>query len=125
MSDQIRTYAVDARSTDTFGRVLCGARNHQFVIDGPVQNGCPGEELTPPEVFLSGVASCGVELVQVLARQEDIRLGGVSVSIRGVIDRSRPARPDVSVFNSIELHFRLRGVAKDQGAHLIEAFKAR
>src|SRR3546814_5466390 len=68
--EQIRTYAVSARSTDTFGRVLCGARNHQFVIDGPVQNGCPGEELTPPEVFLSGVASCGVELLQVLARQE-------------------------------------------------------
>ena len=43
----IRQYATEAQSTDTFGRVLCTARNHHFVIDGPVQNGCPGEAVTP------------------------------------------------------------------------------
>src|SRR5215471_11186712 len=64
----IRQYKAQAESTQVFGRVLCGARNHHFVIDGPEQNGCPGEEVTPAEVFLAGVASCGVELVQVLAK---------------------------------------------------------
>ena len=53
----IREYRVDARSTDVFGRVLVSAREHHFVVDGPVQNGCPGEELTPPELFLSAVAA--------------------------------------------------------------------
>ena len=37
----IRQYEARAVSTDTFGRVLCSARNHHFVIDGPEQNGCP------------------------------------------------------------------------------------
>ena len=64
---ETRRYAVSARSTDTFGRVLCDCRDHHFVVDGPVQNGCPGEEVTPAELFLAGIASCGVELVQVFA----------------------------------------------------------
>ena len=78
----IRRYDVDARSTDTFGRVLCACRQHHFVVDGPVQNGCPGEAVTPAELFLSGVAACGVELLQGIAltlraeqhaRQEEVR----------------------------------------------------
>lgn len=126
MPDQnLRKYEVKARSTDTLGRVLCSARNHHFVIDGPVQNGCPGEELTPPEAFLSGVASCGVELLQVLAGQEGLPLAGVGVSIRAVIDRSRPVRSDVSIFNSVHLTFRLKGLSREQGAQLIHTFKAR
>ena len=44
---ELRRYEVEARSTDTFGRVLCACRNHHFVADGPVQNGCPGEAVTP------------------------------------------------------------------------------
>ena len=63
-----RHYEVRASSAPTFGRVLCSARNHHFVVDGPVQNGCPGEALTPPELFLSAVAACGVELLHVIAR---------------------------------------------------------
>jgi hypothetical protein len=53
--------------------VLCTARDQHFVIDGPVQNGCPGEAVTPPEAFLTGVAACGVELVQVIAREPRCR----------------------------------------------------
>src|SRR6185312_17291974 len=58
----LREYDVAARSTDVFGRVACSARNHHFIVDGPVQNGCPGEEITPVEVFLTAIAACGVEL---------------------------------------------------------------
>ena len=52
----VREYSVHAASTDTFGRVLATARNHHFVVDGPVNNGCPGEAVTPAELFLAGVA---------------------------------------------------------------------
>ena len=48
-SQVVSDYDVSARSTDVFGWVLCGVRDHHFVIDGPVQNGCPGEEVTPVE----------------------------------------------------------------------------
>ena len=40
MGDQdIREYDVQARNTDVFGRVLCGARHHHFIVDGPVHFG--------------------------------------------------------------------------------------
>ncbi|HEY6348424.1 MAG TPA: OsmC family protein [Candidatus Angelobacter sp.] len=121
----IREYQAQAASTDVFGRVLCSARNHHFVIDGPVQNGCPGEELTPAEIFLSGVASCGVELVQVLAKSAGIPLRGIAVKISGVMDRAKPVRPDVSLFNSVRLDFHMTGVTDQAAKQLVEAFKGR
>ena len=121
----VRSYSVQARSTDTFGRVMCSARHQHFVVDGPVQNGCPGEELTPPEVFLSAVASCGVELVHVIAREQQVPLKSVKVEIDGSMDRSKPVRSDVTVFNSLHLRFELSGVGQSQGDDLIERFKGR
>ena len=123
--EDIREYTARASFTDTFGRVMCSARNHHFVVDGPVQNGCPGEAITPAELFLSGVASCGVELVQALAKAKDIPLGGIAVDIQGMFDRSQPVRPDVTLFNFVRLHFRMKGITEDQGRQLVEAFKGR
>ncbi len=121
----IREYAAHAASTDTFGRVLAYARDHHFVVDGPVQNGCPGEAITPSEMFLLSVACCGVELVQVLAKASAIPLGSIAVDIQGAFDRSRPVRPDVSLFNSVRLRFRMKGVTEEQGHLLVEKFKGR
>jgi uncharacterized OsmC-like protein len=121
----VREYAAQATSTETFGRVLASARNHYLVVDGPVQNGCPGEAVTPGEIFLAGVAACGVELVQVLAKSRDIPLQGIAVDIRGTMDRSRPVRLDLSLINSVRLHFRMKGVSEQQGRVLVEAFKGK
>ena len=121
----IRQYEVSAASTDIFGRVMCGARNHHFIVDGPEQNGCPGEEVTPAEIFLAGVACCGVELIQVLAKSAEIPLKGINVRIRGSMDRSKPVRPDVTLFNSVRLHFQIQGINDQQAGQLIESFKGR
>ena len=121
----IRRYAAKAESTTTFGRVLCSVRNHHYVIDGPEQNGCPGEEVTPAELFLSAVASCGVELVQVLAKSEGLSLEEVEVDIHGWMDRSNPVRPDLSLFHSVSLHFQMKGVTDVQARQLVEKFKGR
>ena len=122
---ELRQYEVRARSTDAFGRVLCNSRDQHFVVDGPVQNGCPGEAITPAEIFLAGIASCGVELLQVVARDSNVPLRSVEVSIRGVIDRSRPVRSDVAVFNSVDLAFTLGGVDGAEADLLIATFKRR
>ena len=122
---QIRSYAVNARSTDTFGRVLCNTRDQHFVTDGPVQNGCPGEAVGPAELFLAGVAGCGVELMQVIAKEQQLALTRVVVDIEGRMDRSNPVRQDVSVFNAVHLRFQLRGVTEAQGADLVDRFKRR
>ena len=121
----VRQYMVQARSSDIFGRVLCNARSHHFVVDGPVQNGCPGEAITPAELFLSGVAACGVELLQVIAKNDNIAIPIVAVRIEGKIDRENPVRTDVMVFNEVHLHFDLQGVAEKTARELVEKFKAR
>ena len=121
----IREYEVAASSAPTFGRVLCTARNHHFVVDGPVQNGCPGEALTPPELFLSAVAACGVELLHVIARDESVPLEGVAVSVTGAVDRSRQPHGGATVFTSVRLRFTLRGTDGAQAAALVEGFKRR
>ena len=107
----VRQYELHARSTEIFGRVLCSARTHHFVVDGPVQKGCPGEAITPGELFLSGVAACGVELVQVLARAQQVPLQAATVTIGGVLDPNKPVRPELSLFNAVRLHFHLKGVS--------------
>jgi uncharacterized OsmC-like protein len=122
---EVRRYAVEARSTDTFGRVLCSSRGHHFVADGPVHNGCPGEELTPAELFLAALGACGVELLQVLARDEGMPLRGVRSTTSGELDPASPVRPDVSVFNRVRLRIELDGVTADQGDLLVKRFKGR
>ncbi|MBA3434060.1 MAG: OsmC family protein [Actinobacteria bacterium] len=120
-----RQYEVSARSTEVFGRVLWSCRDQHFVADGPVHNGCPGEAVTPAELFLAGVASCGVELLQVIAKSEDVQLESASVEIAGEIDPANPVRDDLSVFNSVRLRFRLAGVSEDEATRLVERFKRR
>ena len=120
-----RDYDVTARSTDVFGRVLCGARDHHFIIDGPVQNGCPGEEVTPVEVFLSAVAACGVELVQVIAKTENRALDRVAVKVHGWSDRARQTRSDVTTLNGLSMDFTIWGADAAGAAALVESFKRR
>jgi uncharacterized OsmC-like protein len=117
----VTRYGVRASSTDVLGRVLCSARDHHFVIDGPVQNGAPGEELTPAEAFLAGVAACAVELIQSF----EPSLTSVRAEIEGVLDRDDPVREDVTVFNSVRLRVQLEGVERDEAERLVERFKGR
>ena len=124
-STDVRHYRAWARSTDTFGRVMAAARHNHFVVDGPVENGCPGEAVTPGEAFLAGVATCGVELIEVIGRSQGIEVGEVKVDIEGMVDRSNPVRPDVTLFNWVRLRFELGGVDDDQARTLVEAFKGR
>ena len=119
----VSEYDVAARSTDVFGRVLCSIRDHHFVIDGPVQNGAPGEEVTPVEVSLSAIAACGVELIQAIARKENIPLRTVAVKMHGVLDRANQPRTDVRTLTSVAIDLTLGGVDEAQGSVLVEGFK--
>lgn len=121
----VRAYEVRAETTATFGRVLASARNQHFIVDGPVQNGCPGEAPTPPEIFLGGVACCGAELIQVIARDEGTPLTRVAVRARGTVDRGNQPRADVTVFSSVALDIEIAGADAARAATLVEGFKRR
>src|SRR5438034_104836 len=120
-----RIYKTLANSTDTFGRVLVSARDQHLIVDGPVQNGCPGEAIGPAELFLSGVAACGVELIQVLAKDQNIPLKSVRATIEATQDPSRRIREDVNLFNTVKLTLELGGVTQSQGQDLVNRFKQR
>jgi uncharacterized OsmC-like protein len=116
----LREFRASARSSDVLGRVLCDAREQHFVIDGPVWNDCPGEALTPGEAFLAGVAACGVELAQVIARDDGIELGRVAVEAHAVVDRERPVREDLTVFNRVRMRFDVEGMSQERAESLID-----
>jgi uncharacterized OsmC-like protein len=121
----VRDFRVDAKSTDVFGRVACSARQHHFIVDGPAYNNCPGEELTPPELFLTAVASCGVELVQVIGKDQGATVRRVSLAVQGTVDRNIQKRTDVTVFTSVRLDFVVEGTDSATAAQLVEGFKRR
>jgi uncharacterized OsmC-like protein len=118
-------YVVRAASTATFGRVLLSARGNHLVVDGPVQNGCLGEAVTPAELFLGGVAACAAELVQVIARDTGVPLAGVETEMGATVDRAHEVRRDVTIFSSVTLRFALHGVGHDDAVTLVKTFKGR
>jgi hypothetical protein len=61
----------------------------------------------------------------VLAKSAGISLQGIDVTIRGVMDRSKPVRPDVTLFNSVSLQLRMTGVTDAEAKQLVEKFKGR
>lgn len=121
----VRTYAAAAATTATFGRVTATIRQHTLTIDGPVQNGCPGEAPTPGELLLAAAAGCGAEVLQVLARDAGIPLAAVAVTARGTIDRADQPRAGVTVFSAVELTLHLRGPSVAQAAELVAGFQGR
>lgn len=121
----VRHYSARAQTTRTFGRVLASFRDHHLVVDGPVQNGCPGEAPTPAELFLGAVASCGAELIQVIARENATPLDAVDVTITGSVDRGSQPRPDVTVFSAVHIEIVLTGADGAGAAALVEGFKRR
>lgn len=121
----IRRYEAHAASTSTFGRVRATVRQHQLTVDGPVRNGCPGEAPTPGELLLAAAASCGAEVLQVLARDAGVVLLGVEVAVRGTIDLDVQPHPGVTVFSAVEIELRLRGPDEAQAAELVAGFQRR
>jgi uncharacterized OsmC-like protein len=119
-SDELVVNRVHSVSTSTPGRALNEVRNHQLVIDEPTHLGGPGEQITPAEAFLASVSACGVLLVQGRARDTGVRLDQVDATIEGVRHRS-----DTSVFQRIELRFRLSGPSQAQAIDLVDHYKRR
>ncbi|MEO6796394.1 MAG: OsmC family protein [Candidatus Dormibacter sp.] len=109
---------VRSRTTATPGRSISEVRDNELVIDEPTHLGGPGERMTPAEAFLSGVAACGVLLVEGRARATGIQLAGVEATIEAVRRRS-----DTSVFQEIRLTFVVSGPEPAQAKELVAYYR--
>jgi uncharacterized OsmC-like protein len=116
--DDLVINRVHSASTQTPGRSINEVRQNRFLIDEPTHLGGPGEEITPADAFVSGVAACGVLLVQGRARDTGIRLDKIDVDLEAVRERR-----DTSVFQRIEMAFRLAGPSKEEAVALVEHYK--
>ena len=120
MADELLVTGVESRMSGVEGRSLNAARTNHFIVDEPAYNGGPGEAPTPAEVFLSGVSSCGVLLVDKFARQEGIVLSSVQCHVDGIRTTENPAD-----FVEVKVDFVLKGVDENKGRALVEKFKGR
>ena len=109
---------VRSESTSTPGRSVSHVRGQQLVIDEPTHLGGPGEKITPAEAFLSGVAACGVLLVEGRAHEAGIQLNNVEATIEAVRRRS-----DTSVFQEIRLAFVISGPDQPQAEALVSHYQ--
>ena len=117
-ADELVINRVHSATTRTPGRATNEVRGNRFVIDEPTHLGGPGEQITPADAFLSGVAACGVLMVQGRARDTKVRLDRLEVDLEAVRQRS-----DTSVFQRIDMRFRFSGPSEDQAKGLLEHYK--
>jgi len=111
---EVRTY-----SSGTHGRAICNARNHHFVSDD-----AGGDELGAGELFFSGVAACAVNMVERIARGENIPLDWMDVGIQAYRESEKP-QGHHTVYDEIRIKVQLWGVDDDQGQYLVGLWKQR
>src|SRR5947209_16201843 len=114
---QLLSNTVISRTTDVPGRALNQVGPHHFVVDSA--HG-PGEEVTPIDVFLSGVSSCAVHQVERFAPDLGLKLEGASATIEGF-----RSPEDTTTFTNVVLHFELRGVTQKEAEELVGLFQRR
>lgn len=113
MSEQVVTYSAKSASVGLVGRTLNSIRQHHFVIDSPGIN----EAINSAEIFLVGLSSCGVTLIENVAQGLGIRVTRVEVQIDGF------RRPEVAAFDRIDMRFTLVGPSDAEAAVLIDRYR--
>jgi len=108
--------SVRSTSSGTVGRSLNAIRNHHVVIDSPTIV----EAVTSGEAFLAGISSCGVNLIEVAARDEGVPLARLEVEIDGLRDPAAPGN-----FARVDMRFRLAGVSQAQAEALVQIYQER
>lgn len=120
MTQELLINRAESSTSPTRGRSLTHIRDHTFVIDEPSHAGGPGREVTPAEVFLSGVSACGVLLVESFAAEAGIPLQKADAAIEATRMASDPSQ-----FQRINLRFRLVGPSQQQAEDLVARYKGR
>ena len=107
------------------GRLDLSIRHHHVIVDGPPWNGFPGEEAMPGELFLGGIATCAVEVLQMFARDDGLPLGAVRVEVHAELDPGDQPHPRHTLFSRVRMLVEAEGVTQPQAEELVERFKGR
>lgn len=126
MSDVI-TGTAACYSTATPGRAIVQIRNNHVVTDDPSEPSSyyqgPGEAPGSLELFLGGVVSCAVLMLERIARSESRSLGPIRAEMEATRDPASSSQPPV--LDSARLTFVFQGLTSEEAGHLVETFKSR
>jgi uncharacterized OsmC-like protein len=127
MSDVI-TGTAACYSSGTPGRAIVQIRDQHLVTDDPSQPAAyyqgPGEAPGSLELFLSGVTSCAVLMLERIARAEGRALGPLRAEMSATRDPAGESQPPV--LDSAHLTFVFdEAVAHEEAGRLVELFKRR
>jgi uncharacterized OsmC-like protein len=122
----VLTWQAETASSGMPGRALARIRTNNFVVDDYAvapYNG-PGEEPGAAELFLAGITTCAVLMLERIARAEDLPLEHVRASMEASRDTSQPIG-GIPVLDSARLEFGFRGLTREQAGQLVQMFKDR
>jgi uncharacterized OsmC-like protein len=116
MSDVVET--IRSSSSGTVGRAHNHARGVRVPFDSSSRP--QADALTNSEAFLAAVSSCGVTLIEMHARDTDVPLRSMDVTIEGVRAGGEPNR-----FAQVTMTFEIAGVTQAQAEALVETYRGR
>jgi uncharacterized OsmC-like protein len=121
------TGSASCYSSATPGRAIVQIRDNHIVTDDPSQPSSyyqgPGEAPGSLELFLGGVVSCAVLMLERIARSEGRSLGPVRAEMEATRDPQSSSQPPV--LDSARLTFVFEGMTDEEAGQLVEAFKRR
>ena len=114
-------------SSGTPGRAIVQVRENHLVTDDPSEppnyyQG-PGEAPGSLELFLGGIVSCAVLMLERIARSENRTLGPIRAEMEATRDPSSTGQPPV--LDSARLTFVFQGISREEAGLLVETFKGR
>jgi uncharacterized OsmC-like protein len=122
---EVITGSAACYSSGTPGRAIIQVRQNHLVTDDPSTPGYggPGDAPSSLELFLSGVASCAVLMLERIARAQGRELGPMRAEMDAVRDPDAPDQPPV--LQSARLRFQFTGMTREEAGELVETFKRR
>jgi uncharacterized OsmC-like protein len=121
------TGRVACYSSATPGRAIVQARENHLVTDDPSQPSSyyqgPGEAPGSLELFLGGIVSCAVLMLERIARSEGRELGPIRAEMEATRDPTSPSQPPV--LDSARLTFVFQGLTDEEAGNLVDTFKGR
>jgi uncharacterized OsmC-like protein len=119
------TWQAETASSGAAGRAISRIRSNNFLVDDyamPPYNG-PGEEPGAAELFLSGVTTCAVLMLERIARSEGLPLHNVHAGMEASRDTDSERQPPT--FDNARLSLTFAGLTPEQAGCLVEQFKRR
>lgn len=127
MTTDVISGAATCYSSATPGRAIVQIRQNHLVTDDPSEPSSyyqgPGEAPGSLELFLGGIVSCAVLMLERIARSEGRQLGPVRAEMEATRDPTSASQPPV--LDSAKLTFVFQGLTDEEAGNLVETFKGR